>query len=148
LPRPEPPPLELEAMVKQARIESAMAYDQQATDIPVRATVTMLPRMGIQAQVRVELTIDVTPLALALKDGVRTGQLELRVYCGDAKQNVVGDEGEHVDLDVPEATYQQWLQAGLRRTIRVPVSDAPKYVKIVVYDYGSDRVGSAMVTVK
>jgi hypothetical protein len=59
---PEPPPLELEAMVKQARMETALAYDQQATDIPLRATVSMLPRMGIQAQVRVEVTIDVTPL--------------------------------------------------------------------------------------
>ncbi|HEX5071059.1 MAG TPA: VWA domain-containing protein [Vicinamibacterales bacterium] len=145
---PEPEPLELEAMVKQARIETALSYDQQATDIPLNATATVLPKMGIQQQVRVEVTIDVAPLALALKDGVRTGQLELQIYCGDAKQNVVGDQGEHLDLEVPEATYQQWLQSGLFRTIRVPVSEPPKYVKVVVYDYGTDRVGSAMVTVK
>lgn len=145
---PEPPPLELAAMVKKARLETALAYDQQATDIPIKAVVTMLPRMGIQYQVRIEVTIDVTPLALVAKDGVRTGQLEVQVYCGDSKQNLIGDEGEHLDLNAPETTYQEWLQTGLRRTIRVPVSDQPKYVKVVVYDYGSDRVGSAMVTVK
>jgi hypothetical protein len=145
---PEPPPLELEAMVKKARIETALAYDQQSTDIPLRATATMLPRMGIQAQVRVEVTIDVAPLALLLKDGVRTGQLEFQVYCGDAKQIMIGDESDHLDINAPEATYQQWLQTGLRRTIRVDVPDQPKYVKVVVYDYGSDRVGSVMVTMK
>jgi VWFA-related protein len=146
---PEPEPLELAAMVKRARVETALAYDQQATDIPLRAAVTMLPRMGIQAQVRVEFTVDVAVLGLAQKNGVRTGQFEVQIYCGDAKQIVVGDAGEHIDVNAPEATYQQWLQAGgMRRTIRVPVSEAPKFVKVVVYDYGSDRVGSAMVTVK
>jgi hypothetical protein len=85
---------------------------------------------------------------MALKDGVRTGQLEFQVYCGDAKQIMIGDESDHLDINAPEATYQQWLQTGLRRTIRVDVQDQPKYVKVVVYDYGSDRVGSAMVTMK
>ena len=94
------------------------------------------------------IVIGAGPLALGLRDGVRTGQLEIQVYCGDAKQKVIGDTGQHVDLSAPEATYQQWLQTGIRRTIRVPTSEPPKYVKVVVYDYGSDRVGSAMVTIK
>ena len=79
---------------------------------------------------------------------MRIGQLEVQVYCGDAKQAVIGDASEHYDLSIPEAAYQQWLQTGIRRTIRVPIEAAPKYVKVVVYDYGSDRVGSAMVTIK
>ena len=144
----EPPPLELEALVKRSRIETALAYDQQAKDIPLTVTVSQLPRMGIEIQTRVELVIDAVPLALALKDGVRTGQLEVQVYCGDAKQTVIGDAGQYVDLSADEATYRLWLQSGIRRIIRVPTSEPPKYVKVVVYDYGSDRIGSAMVTVK
>jgi VWFA-related protein len=145
---PDPPPLDLEALVKRARIESALAYDQQAKDIPLQVTVTQLPRMGISFQARVEIVIDAGPLAMPLKDGLRTGQLEVQVYCGDARQAVIGDAGQHFDLSVPEATYQQWLQTGIRRTIRVPTDAPPKYVKVVVYDYGSDRIGSAMVIIK
>ena len=145
---PEPPPLEMEALLKRARVEAALAYDQQATDIPLRVTVSQLPRMGIEMQTRVEIVIDAAPLALSLKDGMRTGQLEVQVYCGDAKQTVIGDAGEHVELSAPEATYQAWLQNGIRRVVRVPIGEPPKYVKVVVYDYGSDRVGSAMVTIK
>lgn len=145
---PEPPPLELEALVKRARIEAALAYDQEAKDIPLRVTVTQLPRMGIEFQARVEIVIDAGPLSLPLTNGLRTGQLEVQVYCGDAKQAVIGDAGQHVDLGVPEAMYQQWLQAGIHRTIRVPTPEPPKYVKVVVYDYGSDRIGSATVTIK
>jgi hypothetical protein len=145
---PSPPPLELEAMIKRARIESALAYDQQAKDIPIQVTVLQLPRMGLRFEARVEIVIDAGPLSMPLKDGLRTGQLEVQVYCGDARQAVIGDAGQQFDLSVPEATYQQWLQTGIRRTIRVPTEAPAKYVKVVVYDYGSDRIGSAMVTVK
>lgn len=144
----EPPPLELEAMVKQARIETALGYDQEAKDIPLHVVVAQLPRMGIQSQTRVEITIDVAPLALALKDGVRTGQLEIQVYCGDAKQNLIGDVGDHLDLTADEATYQQWLKTGIFKIVRVPTDTVPQYVKVIVYDYGSDRIGSAMTKIK
>ena len=145
---PEPPPLEFETLMKRARIEAALAYEQEATDIPLQVTVLSLPRMGIQFAARVEIVIDAGPILMPLKDGLRTGQLEVQVYCGDAKQIVIGDAGQRVDLSVPEAGYQQWLQTGIRRTIRVPTSEPATYVKVVVYDYGSDRIGSAMVTVK
>ena len=145
---PEPPPLELETLVKRARVEAALAFAQEAKDIPLTVTVQQLPRMGTQLQSRVEIVIDAGPLFAPLKDGRRTGQLEIQVYCGDAKQQVIGDAGQTFDISVPEETYQQWLQNGIRRTIRVPTDDVPKFVKVVVYDYGSDRIGTAMVTIK
>ena len=145
---PEPPPLELEMLMKKARIETALAYDQESKDIPITVTVLPLPRMGIEYQARVEIVINAGPLSMPLKDGIRTGQIEVQVYCGDARQVVIGDAGQHFDLSVPEATYQQWLQTGFRRTIRVPTSEPAKYVKVVVYDYGSDRIGSASITIK
>lgn len=144
----EPPAVELEALVKRARIDTALSFAQEAKDIPLQVSVSQLPRMGIQSQTRVEVRIDAAPLALELKDGVRTGQLEVRVYCGDAKQNVMGDAGQHYDLTADEATYQQWLRGGILKIIRVPTEALPQYVKVVVYDYGSDRIGSAMIKIK
>ena len=145
---PEPPPLELEKLVKKARVETALAFDQEAKDIPLQVSLSQQPRMGIQSQTRVEITIDAGPLAFELKDGLRTGQLEIQVYCGDAKQNVIGEEALRVDLRADDATYQQWLAGGIRRSIRVATTDVPKFVKVIVYDYGSDRIGSTMITIK
>jgi VWFA-related protein len=144
----EPPPIELETLVKKARIENALAYDQEAKDIPLQVKVLQLPRMGIQSETRVEITIDAAPLALTLTNGVRTGQLEIQIYCGDAKETVVGDVGQHFDLAADDATYQQWLQNGIRKVVRVPTDRQPQFVKVVVYDYGSDRTGTAMVVVR
>ena len=67
---------------------------------------------------------------------------------GDAKQNVVGQFGDRLDLDADLATREQWLANGIRRVLRVPFTDTAKYVKVIVYDYGSDRAGSFMLTLK
>jgi VWFA-related protein len=144
----DPPPIELKELIIRSRIETALAYEQQAKDIPLRVTVMQLPRMGIQTEVKAEIVIGAAPLSMPLTDGARIGQLEVRVYCGDAKEEIVGDVAEHLDIKASDEQYQQWLQNGIRRIVRVPAFGTPKFVKVVVYDYGSDRVGSAMVTIK
>ena len=87
-------------------------------------------------------------LGWSTEEGIRKGQIELRVYCGDAKEAIIGDFSEHLDLQANEETHAQWLQTGVHRSIRVPINGVPKYVKVVVYDYGTDRVGSYMLTLK
>jgi hypothetical protein len=144
----EPEPLELKEFIVKSRVETALAYDNNAKDIPLKVSASLLPRMGVSAQVRVDVTIDANSLALTLKDGHFTGQLEVQAYVGDAKQNAIGALGDRIDLDATEVTHAQWLVSGIRRTLRVPYADTPKYVKVIVYDYGSDRAGSFMLTLK
>ncbi len=146
--RAQPDPVDIKALIIKSRVEAALSYSANARDITLGVTVYMLPRMGIQAEARVEVTIGASQLGFETKDGVRTDQLELQVYCGDARESIVGDFGERLELRANEDTYAQWLQAGIRRTVRVPVIGTPKFVKVVVYDYGSDRVGSFIVTLK
>ena len=52
------------------------------------------------------------------------------------------------NLRADPETYATWRRAGLTRTLSVPISAAAKYVKVVVYDRQSDRVGSKTVTLK
>jgi len=144
----EPEPLELKEMIVKSRVETALAYDNNAKDIPLTVSAHMLPRMGVSAEARVELLIDAKPLALTLTDGRYTGQIELAIYVGDAKKEVIGQMGDRLDLEADEKVREQWLKTGIRRTLRVPVFGEPKFIKVVVYDYGSDRAGSFMLTLK
>ncbi len=141
----QPEPLALKELIIKSRLDMALAYDSQAKDIKLGVTTSLLPRMGIQSMVRAEITIDASQLAFSVKDGIHTGQLELQVYCADAKQAIIGEFGERLDLEASDATHAQWLQTGIRRIVRVPVIGEPKFVKVIVYDYGSDRVGSFML---
>ncbi len=144
----EPDPIELKTLLVKARIDALLAYDSQATDIPLKVAAFILPRMGIQLEARVEIVIDATKIEFESQTGRHMGKLEVQVYCGDAKQAVVGELGEHLDLEAADDTFAAWQQMGIRRVLRVPVSDPPKYVKVVVYDHGSQRAGSYMLTMK
>ena len=44
--------------------------------------------------------------------------------------------------------FQRILASGLTYNGRVGVSAAARHVKVVVYDYGADLIGSAMVQIK
>jgi len=144
----EPEPIELKELMVKSRIEIALAVSQQAKDIPVTATATLLPKMGLQTEIRVAITLGAAPLVFPLRDGVRIGQLELQVYVGDTDETVTGSFGERLEIKASDEQYQQWLQTGITRTVRVASFGPPKKIKVIVYDYGSDRVGSVVVNVK
>jgi hypothetical protein len=144
----EPEPLVLKDLIVKSRIELALSYDSTAKDIKLGLTATLLPRMGVQNEVRAEINIDVTQLGLELIDGVRSGRFEVVVFCADEKQTVIGDFAERLEFKASEETYAEWLKTGIRRVVRVPMAGVPKFVKVVVYDYGSERAGSFMVTLK
>ena len=143
------PPSELKEQLTTSRLETVAGIAQEATSIGLKTNVVVLPRIGITEQIRVEITIDASNLALAQRaDGTRTGELDVQVYAGDAKEKVLGDGSKRVNLSADAATYLDWKAAGIRQTLTLAVPQKPAFVKVIVYDYGSDRLGSAMVTVK
>jgi len=97
------------------------------------------------AEAIVELAIEVTRLSLAAVDGRYVGSLNVAVFCGDKRETVVGEIRQTLDLALSEDTYERAIRDGLRHTVRVPVRRPPRYVKAVVYDYGSDLLGSVLV---
>jgi VWFA-related protein len=144
----EIPALQLEELLTSSRVDAAGGIAQEASSITVTAVTSMLPRMGISLEVQVDITIDASQLTWAAADGVRTGQLELQVYAGDAKEHMIGQWNRRLDIKADAETYDGWLKTGIRQTARVAVPAKPKFIKVVVYDYGSDRLGSAMMSIK
>jgi hypothetical protein len=108
----------------------------------------MMPKMGLDYEMRVAVTIDASKLGFTDAGGVRVSDLEIQVYCGDARERVVGQLGRRLTLRADEETLADFQQNGVRHVLRVPVNQPPKFVKVVVYDHGSDRVGSAIKAIK
>ena len=138
----EPDPVEMRDLLMKARLEALLAYDSEAKDIGLRVSSFLLPKMGIQYETRVEIYIDATKLGFKPEGSKHTGRLELQVYAGDEKQRIVGEFGERLDLEANDVTLEAWKQNGIRRVVRVPVTQPPKFIKVVVYDYNSDLSGA------
>ena len=55
---------------------------------------------------------------------------------------------EKADLRLKDETHARLLKEGFPHSTRVALKGRVRYVKVIVYDYASDRLGSAVVEVK
>lgn len=49
---------------------------------------------------------------------------------------------------VRDDTYQAFLREGASFGVRVPLAGTPRHVKVVVYDYDADVLGTATATLE
>jgi VWFA-related protein len=142
---PEAQAAEMAETVRQTRVEAALAVFEPLTEIPV--SIAVVPSPDSPGVLRVELAIDAAALSLSGPDDLRTGQLEIQVYCADRRETMIGSITERLDLKARPDTYARWLRDGFRHVLGVPVKGVPAFVKAVVFDFGNGRVGSRVVKI-
>jgi hypothetical protein len=101
---------------------------------------------ALEAAVNVRIDLSAVPFESA--EDRRTGFLDLGVFCGDSKDRLVGQAWQKADLALKPENFQRLLSDGLRLTLRVPLSSPADTVKVVVYSYAADRIGSATAKTK
>jgi hypothetical protein len=78
-------------------------------------------------------------------DGRHAGSLDVTVFCGDARENLVGQSTQQMNFKLLDELHRRFLTDGIPYSVRVPVRAPATYVKVVVYDYAADLLGSAVV---
>jgi hypothetical protein len=137
-------------VLSNSRIESA---GYQLTDIR-EIDVKVLPSFtksatGHGGEVLVQLSIDVSRLSWSDDvDGRHAAHLEVAVYCGDGNGKILGETRRLLNLALIDDTYERAIKEGFSREMRVAVRGRPRYVKVIVYDYDADRVGSSLAKMK
>jgi hypothetical protein len=96
----------------------------------------------------VEGSIDVSRVRFELVEGRYTATIDIAIYAGSERESVVGDTLKKVELRLPEDMYRAVVREGASFTARIPLSADPEHVKVVVYDYASDLLGSAVAKLK
>ncbi len=137
-------PLNREAFLAYRRVAVAAGYARDIADIKlaVKASRVKAASGKTPGEVLVEVTIDARRLALPVVAGRHVGALDVSAFCGDAEENNVGQSWQKLDLKLSEATYERLLREGLTVSVPVAVSADCRYVKVIVYDYTADVVGS------
>jgi hypothetical protein len=93
-------------------------------------------------------TIRSSRIKFSQSDGIYRASLDIAVYAGTEKQETVGEVQRRVDLQLKEATYRAFGEQGGSFNIRVPLKARPRYVKVIVYDYAADMLGSATAAIR
>jgi hypothetical protein len=128
-----------------SRIRAAASYAQPIDHIGV--TLQQPDRPAAQ-ELTVRLTVDLSRLALPVADGMRTGALDVAIYCAGPDRRIVCQSLNRVDVKMTEEAYQRVLRDGAPFEVRVPITGTPRELKAVVYDYATDLVGTAAIKLK
>lgn len=148
-------PSDRRTFVVYRRIFAAGQYGASITDIGLvaRPSYTVPQRApdgrpGAAGDAVVSGTIDVTRVTFARAGDRRTASLDLAAFCTDAAETLLGEAWQKIDLNLTEETYRRAVKDGIPYSIRVPVTAAPRWSKVVVYDYRSDLLGSSAVRIR
>jgi hypothetical protein len=129
------------------RLMAAVNYPQEISDL--RMTAKLLDLKEIAGHfVNVEVTLDASRLRMAKAGDRWVAALNFAVLCGDYYRQDIGQLWESKDVFVPDGRMEDIQRSGLVVTLKVPVKQPPVYVRVVAYDYGSDRVGLLMKVMK
>jgi hypothetical protein len=85
---------------------------------------------------------------VAAVDGRHVADLDLVVYVADDKERLIKESRHKVDLKLKDENYQRYLRDGIPFDVTMRAAQPPKYVKVIVYDYVADLLGSAIVKLK
>jgi VWFA-related protein len=146
----EPPraPIDQRRGLTYNRVASAVNHPQDIRDLNITLETSEVKGSSRFADFVVNLTIDISKISLVLDGSRHRGGLDIAVFCQNADGDPVGDIWQKMDLNLSEATYQQMLKEGLTYSGRVTVTGLVKHVKVVVYDYTSDRLGTVLRQVR
>ena len=91
-----------------------------------------------------EITIDPSRVTFTEANGVQSAQLDVAVFCQDDSNDPTGDLWQRVNIRLSPAEWESAKRSGVTLTFTIPVKSAVKSVKVIVYDFASDRLGSTM----
>ncbi|HUF48808.1 MAG TPA: hypothetical protein VMM93_13405, partial [Vicinamibacterales bacterium] len=141
--REELVPYDRREFMSHSRIMAAATDSRPIRD--VRLTISE-PVVGAGADrtLEVEVVIDARDLSFGTSaGGERVAALHVAVFVGDRREALIGEQWDVVDLRFDEATYARLQGQAFPHRLKVALSGAPAHVKVVVYDYRADRIGTA-----
>jgi VWFA-related protein len=142
-----PVPIDRRAFLTSRRISAAGQYGTAIPDIRVTLTPTVKQTQN-GTDVSVVVNIDASRIAFTLSEGRHVADLDLLIYAADARERIVGESRHKIDLKLKDETYQRYMREGIPFDVSMRAAKTPKYVKVIVYDYAADLLGSSIVKLK
>ena len=141
-------PIDRRRAMTYSRITSAASYPPEIKDVRFSMKTSVARGTNKAPDFVVDLTIDASTVGFIADGGRQLASLDVAVFCQDDNGEPTGDRWETIDLKLLPETHARMLKEGVTYTARVTVARPVKFVKVVVYDFGADRVGTLMRQVR
>jgi VWFA-related protein len=126
------------------RILAATRWGPDISDIKVDFKASDRNENGSRSAY-IEATVDASRFSYTrAPDGRREITLNVGIFCFDRERQTTGELWQPIDLRLTEETYASMLKTGLTFNVLVPVKMPPANVKMVIYDFTGDLLGSRL----
>ena len=124
------------------RILAGMRWSPDISDIKVDFKASDRNEDGRRSAF-IEATVDASRFeVMRAPDGRRVMSLNVGIFCTDRERRTIGELWQPIDLRLTEETYASMLKTGLTFNVAVPVKAPPQHVKLIIYDFIGDLLGS------
>jgi VWFA-related protein len=130
------------AFIAADRISQAGNFRRSVSDIKIKATGSQ----GDGESIIVKGQINLAKVTLATVNGSREGVLDVAVFGFDRGNNPMGALVQQLDVKMSEADYARYQKDGYPFTIQFAAIRGTQNVRFIVYDFGSDMIGRADLT--
>jgi VWFA-related protein len=141
-------PFDREEFLSYSRITAAGQYVGEVKDLKFKVKTSEASGAGGAQEIQVDLAIDISRVKFDIVDGRYQGKLHVTTFYGDNRGRYLGGIWQEMELNLREETYRGAQKSGLLYSVRIPRQVPGQTLKIIVYDYNADIVGSATATAK
>ena len=138
-------PLDRRTYLTYNRIAAAANRAQRFEDLEVAITGVQVIQEAGSSVLHVAMRLAPARVKFTQADGKYLASIEATYFVGDPAGRLAGDVWKTMEFALTEANYQRFQQEGVSWTQRVPITGTPKHVKVVLYQYATDLVGSSIL---
>ncbi len=146
--RGESIPYDRRRVLAHARITSAGASRLPIRDLSVDLKASYASRGSAGWRVASEVVIDPRRIHFRQVNDRHLAALNVAVFVGDRDEALVGEAWQTVDLSLDSSTMARLSRESIVVKLTIECRSHGERVKAVVYDYASDRVGTAVRDVR
>jgi VWFA-related protein len=137
-------PIDRRQFITDLRMTEAGDYPGVLRDIEVTLKPPRITGRGAAREVIVDINVKSERIKFLEEAGRYLAELDIGIYCTDARREPVCDSVQRMNLNFPAERYQRFPVEGVSHTARVPLTGYPVYFRIIVYDYAADVIGAAV----
>ncbi|MBZ5535145.1 MAG: VWA domain-containing protein [Acidobacteriia bacterium] len=141
-------PFDREAFLSYSRITAAAGYSQDVKDLPFKVETREDRSTPDYPQVLINMKVDASRVPFQTVNGLHKGKLYITIFYGDSKGRTLGDQWETLEMNLREETYQRVMKEGIPFSMRVPIEVPNQNLRVIVYNYNNDKVGSLFAKVR
>jgi VWFA-related protein len=137
-----------EEFLAYSRISAAAAYGPVLSDILFKVSTSSIKDSAGAPQLRVDLQINPGLIIFKTANGMHTCRLRTAVFYADANGKYLGDVWNWLELNQPEEMYQQTMRSWIPFSMLIALKGPRQILKTIIYDTGSDKVGSKVTVAR